>query len=611
LFAVFVVTAATTRLSGPDEPAAAEPAPTSTRITAWPAELDEATVGVKVDAWPEAQAPLDIQVQPGQTVRLDAEPPAGGLEAGGRRWRFTGWLIQDTGFDAGRVPSPDPADATVATFTASPAGPPAAARMVFEPMDGPANGPVYAAMGEAPAGAQAQLPPPIVPGADAKGFAVGADIVPDGQLDLMKGMGASWVRFDLSWQRIQPTMYGGYHFDEYDRYIGAMGARGLVPLPILVDAPEWAMKAGGTLAPEHYGAFANFAAATVQHYPNIRIWEIWNEPNHPAFWPGPSGRDYAAMLHTVSAAIHGIDPAAIVIGGALAAVPDAGGVIDPAAFLRDMYRNGARASMNAVSVHPYCYWQAARGSCPGNAPGWAAAFAASNSVRRVMDDNGDGGKALWVTEMGAASSGGPGGYGAVDPVAFTEEQQAEHVRAAYSAFRDVRGPKGPMFWYRPADTCDDPGHNECFFGLLRTDGSEKPAAGAYRAVSPTAPAASTPPAQASADPGQAGTSEGFQATPVPAPGPAPEPPPPEPESVVPAPAPPAADPAEPPVPPPLAPAPALAPAPKAAPPVIPRPHATPAVPEARTAAAVRGTERGQQAVAVVDGLLSSFLRAFA
>jgi hypothetical protein len=74
--ALFVVTALTTRLSGPDEPAAAEPTPTSTRITAWPAELDEATVGVKVDAWPEAQAPLDIQVQPGQTVRLDAWTPS-------------------------------------------------------------------------------------------------------------------------------------------------------------------------------------------------------------------------------------------------------------------------------------------------------------------------------------------------------------------------------------------------------------------------------------------------------------------------------------------------------------------------------------------------------
>jgi hypothetical protein len=378
-----------------------------------------------------------------------------------------------------------------------------------------------------------------------------------------------------------------------------------VPLPILVDAPEWAMKAGGAVAPEHYGAFANFAAAAVQQYPNIRIWEIWNEPNHSAFWPGPSGRDYAAMLNTVSARIHGIDPGAIVIGGALAAVPDAGGVIDPAAFLREMYRNGARASMNAVSVHPYCYWQAARGSCPGNAPGWAAAFAASNSVRRVMDDNGDGGKALWVTEMGAASKGGPGGYGAVDPVVFTEEQQADHVSAAYGAFRDVRGPKGPMFWYRPADTCADPGHNECFFGLLRTDGSEKPAAGAYRAVSPAAPAASTPPAQASADPGQAGTSEGFQAAPVPAPGPAPAPEPatPEPEPVVPAPAPPAADRAEPPALPPLAPDPAP-------PAEAPTPRATPAAPEAQAAAA-RGTERGQQAVAIVDELLSSFLRAFA
>jgi hypothetical protein len=42
------------------------------RITAWPAELDDVEAGVNVDAWPEARTPLDVRVQPGQAVRLDA-----------------------------------------------------------------------------------------------------------------------------------------------------------------------------------------------------------------------------------------------------------------------------------------------------------------------------------------------------------------------------------------------------------------------------------------------------------------------------------------------------------------------------------------------------------
>jgi hypothetical protein len=106
------------------------------RITAWPAELDDVEAGVNVDAWPEARTPLDVRVQPGQTVRLDAGPAAGGIDVDGRHWRFTGWLIQDTGYDAGWTPEPVDGNPAVVTFTASPTGPPAAARMTFAPEEG-------------------------------------------------------------------------------------------------------------------------------------------------------------------------------------------------------------------------------------------------------------------------------------------------------------------------------------------------------------------------------------------------------------------------------------------------------------------------------------------
>jgi hypothetical protein len=127
---------------------------------------------------------------------------------------------------------------------------------------------------------------------------------------MIKSTGASWVRFDLSWRLVQRTPDGGYDWSPYDAFIGTMGAKGLVPLPILVDAPEWAMREGGAISPDYYWKFADFAGEAVKRYPGIRIWEIWNEPNHGRFWPGPNPWEYTGLLSAASQMIHSIDPEA-------------------------------------------------------------------------------------------------------------------------------------------------------------------------------------------------------------------------------------------------------------------------------------------------------------
>ena len=104
-----------------------------------------------------------------------------------------------------------------------------------------------------------------------------------------------------------------------------------------------------------------------------------------------------------------------------------------------------------------------------------------------MTSHGDGEKKIWSTEYGAPTNG-PGtqateaGY---DPSAgeyyVSESLQA---RMASQAIADVRAASwsGPLFWYSYKDLGTDPTSSENFFGLLRADGSQKPAYTAIKSM---------------------------------------------------------------------------------------------------------------------------------
>ena len=298
------------------------------RITAWPAELDDVEAGVNVDAWPEARTPLDVRVQPGQTVRLDAGPAAGGIDVDGRHWRFTGWLIQDTGYDAGWTPEPVDGNPAVVTFTASPTGPPAAARMTFAPEEGGAppppaeeesGGPELhtddldqpAPAAPAPAPAPRQEQPAGLAGD--MGLAIGSDGIDWDRANRIRSMGGRWVRIDLNWQRLEEVR-GEPHWELYDGTIAGLRDQGLEPLVVLVGAPDWARRKNRQPDPD---LFAGFAAAAVERYRgSVGNWEIWNEPNHTLFWEGkPNPAEYTELLNKASARMAEADPGANRIGG--------------------------------------------------------------------------------------------------------------------------------------------------------------------------------------------------------------------------------------------------------------------------------------------------------
>src|SRR5918993_705020 len=183
--------------------------------------------------------------------------------------------------------------------------------------------------------------------------------------------GARVLRQPFYWSVMEPQP-GRYDFSLYDAYIATAANANLRVLPILFDPPAFrsarpaAGARRGAYPPASYGDFAFFAATLVRRYgpggefwqrhpelPQlpIRGWQVWNEPNIPAYWPsGPNPAAYAAMLRTVAPAIKGIDPGARVV---TAGINESELGIKLVPFLRGMYGAGARGSFDALGVHPY------------------------------------------------------------------------------------------------------------------------------------------------------------------------------------------------------------------------------------------------------------------
>jgi exo-beta-1,3-glucanase (GH17 family) len=104
----------------------------------------------------------------------------------------------------------------------------------------------------------------------------------------------------------------------------------------------------------------------------------------------------------------------------------------------------------------------------------------STSIRTIMQANGDSGKQVWVTEYGAPTSG-PGDGASLST--YSDKQDAGHVDEEFqsyilkSAITSISKQDwvGGFFWYSYKDLGTDTDDTENFFGMLRADGSKKPA----------------------------------------------------------------------------------------------------------------------------------------
>ena len=308
------------------------------------------------------------------------------------------------------------------------------------------------------------------------------------QLDRVVATGAGMVRVDVGWASLEQDGKGQrapWYLGRLDRLVDAVRARGLRLLLTFFSTPCWASTAPEELrqgcrgawwdrgvqayAPRDPRDYADALSFLVRRYGPGIDWEIWNEPNLSAFFIAPDRpAAYAALLRKAYDAVKAADPSATVVGGSLSRA-DAG-------FTEVVYQHGAQGTFDAWSVHPY-----AGGRSPVDPGGGTArpSFALGvPAVREAMLRHGDD-KPLWLTELGwntSALRGGPDWANGVN-----EQTQAHYLHLAFHlaqawSYVDV------VTWYALSDRSADRGDPLANYGLLRADGTRKPAYDAFRFI---------------------------------------------------------------------------------------------------------------------------------
>ncbi len=161
--------------------------------------------------------------------------------------------------------------------------------------------------------------------------------------------GFKWVRFDLSWSKIE-LKKGVYNFDDYNKLNLLLKKYGIKPYYILDYSNKLYENDNSIVTSEGRNAFKNFAREAAQRYKGQgAVWEIWNEPDSEKFWsPQPSFKDYSRLVNEVAPAIKLIDSSGKVVAPALNGIN-----ADSLEWLEETFKRGILKNIDMVSVHPY------------------------------------------------------------------------------------------------------------------------------------------------------------------------------------------------------------------------------------------------------------------
>jgi hypothetical protein len=274
-------------------------------------------------------------------------------------------------------------------------------------------------------------------------------------LDQAHAAGFSFVRMDMLWSNIERN--GRYRFAPYDRLLRELDARNMGVLWILdYGHPDH----GGSTpqTPQDVAAFARFAAAAAAHFKgrNVR-YEIWNEPNTKQFWqPFPNASEYAALLREAIAAIRAADPSAKISSGGLSRFD--------LAFLSRAVNANLAASLTAIGIHPY-----PKGEPESIAPELS-----------ILRDWAGEHLEIWDTEWGYSSANAPK---EAPSNGHTEAGRRLQASLAVRELLTVWTVGLPLaVWYDMRDDGTDPSNQEHNYGLLDSNGNEKPALKAIRTL---------------------------------------------------------------------------------------------------------------------------------
>jgi len=263
-------------------------------------------------------------------------------------------------------------------------------------------------------------------------------------LQMVREMGAPWIVEYFPWAYYEPEK-GRFDWAHADLVVDHAVAQGLTVIARLGFVPVWARPKETTftyLDADGYDDFADYAAAFVEHFRGrVAYVIIWNEPNLAAEWGNrpPDPQAYTALLKTAYARVKAAAPEVTVLAPALAptlAPPGNPWAMEDLAFLQAMYDAGAAPYFDALAAHTYGW------GFPADDPPAPdkVNFRRVELVRALMEANGDGDKAVYITETGWNDH--PRWTKAVKPA----QRIAYSVEAARMALEDWPWCRALVFW---------------------------------------------------------------------------------------------------------------------------------------------------------------------
>jgi hypothetical protein len=180
----------------------------------------------------------------------------------------------------------------------------------------------------------AAIVPPVNELDSAEGSGVGYFVLPfdselptaDGIAAEMRRLGIRWVRFTYGWwnddRMVRPDTSDPRWLDttSYERWVDAYRAHGVEVLGVLFGTARWASSVPndqtdlvgiprwGLVAPAELSDWDLFVRTlTGRLRGRVTSWEVWNEPDIPAFWLS-SPEDFAQLALTTAGALREVDP---------------------------------------------------------------------------------------------------------------------------------------------------------------------------------------------------------------------------------------------------------------------------------------------------------------
>ncbi len=250
-------------------------------------------------------------------------------------------------------------------------------------------------------------------------------------LEMARAAGIGWMKQQFSWEEIEPRQKGEFDWAKYDRIVDLAETYGLQVIARLDRPPDWTRQAGGpaTQPPDDLADYGDFVYTFVDRYRGrVNHVQIWNEPNLSAEW-GFQRVDAVAYTRLLEAAYRRAkeaNPEVVVLSAPLSiTLEDASmrGNHNDLIFLEQMYQAGAGQFFDILSANAFGL------DAPPEDPPVPDVlnFRRVELQRAIMEQYGDGDKAIWINEYGwnAAPATFPDELLTWERV--TEEEQADYT----------------------------------------------------------------------------------------------------------------------------------------------------------------------------------------